>query len=169
MALTTVPAGKVVFDILDESGTVGKTTLHFPATTLIADVVTAADAVVAEMQSITGCVVRGYTVSYTRKETANVAAADGARVENKGVFVFGLANALFSRIEVPGILESVLLPSGSIDVENAAVASFLAAIIDPPAIFRGLDGSDIVSIRSAYQRFRSSTENQLPSDRVKFG
>ena len=169
MALTTVPAGKIVYDLLDESGTPGKMALHFPSTTLVADAITSGDALATAVGFITGCVVRGYTLSYSRRETSVVAPADGARVENKGTFVFALANGLTSRVEVPGILESVLLPSGSIDVENSAVADFLDAIITAPAIFRGLDGSDIVAVKSAYQKFRSSTKAQLPSDRVKFG
>jgi hypothetical protein len=169
MAFASAPTGKLTFNLLDESGTRGKTVLHFPIATLVAAVFTAADALVPLIQAITDCTVTGYSATWSSNETTPAAAADGARVENKGVFIFTLANTLKSRIEVPGIKESVLLPSGSIDVENADVADFLTALIDSPSIFRGLDASDITSISSAYQRFNSSTKAMLPSDRVKFG
>lgn len=168
MAIAGLPTAKVTFSVIDESGSPGKVQLHVVNTALVADVITASDALLTPLAAIMGCTITGYTITYARKETAPAAATDGARVENKGLFVFSLANGLTSRLEVPGILEATLLPTGSIDVENAEVADFLAAIIDSPAIWRGVDGSDIVGLLSAYQRFKSSSKAQLPSDRSKF-
>lgn len=169
MAIVVGPTGKLTYDLLDETGYKGKTALHFPAATLIADVHTAAAALGDLMALITDCSILGYTVTYSARDTAPGEPIDGARVENKGVFVLNLANTLTSRLEVPGIKEAVLTPSGSIDVEADAVSDFLTAIITSPAIFRGIDASDIVSVRSAYQSFRRTTKPNLPSDRVKFG
>lgn len=169
MALVASPTGKLTFDFLDETGSRGKSVLHFVNTALVADVLAAATAIVPQIAAITGCTITGYSAAYSTMDNNPLQAEDGARVENKGVFIFRLANGLFSRVELPGILESTLLPSGSIDVENADVAAFLTSIITAPAIFRGMNGSDITAVSAAYQRFRRSTRAMLPSDRAKFG
>lgn len=169
MAFASKPTGDLVFDLLDETGDHGKTKAHFPIATTVANVFTAADALVPLLQALTGCTVLGYSASYGSRDTAPAAPAAGSRVENKGLFVFNLANTLTSRMEVPGILQAVLLEEGLIDVENSDVAAFLTAVISGSSIFRGVDASDIVSVRSAYQHFRATTRRQLPSGRSAFG
>lgn len=168
MAFISAPCGVLTINLEDESGTPGKTQLHFPTTALVADVKTAATNLIPILANITDCKIHGYSITYAVQETLPTNAIDGARVENKGVFIFTLANTLSSRMEVPGIKEAILTPEGAINVEDTAVVNFLAAIIDDPAIFRGLDGSDIVTVSAAYQRFRRSTKAMLPTNRKVF-
>jgi hypothetical protein len=143
--------------------------LHVAFATLVTAAFTSADALVPVIQAITGCTVLSYSVTYSSVDNDPAAPIGGSRVEDKGRFIFRLANTLNTKVEIPGIIEAVLLPSGAIDVENPAVVDFLQAIIDSPAIYRGVDGADITAIKSAYQAFRRSTKNMLPSGRDAFG
>jgi len=169
MSFASAPTGELTFDLLDATGNKAKIKLHFPIATLVADVFTAADALLPLLAAISDCTVLSFSATYASKDNAPAQPIAGSRVEEKGVFIFTLANTLSSRIEVPAIKDSLLLESGSIDVTLTAVSDFLAAIVDSPAIFKGIDASDITSVAAAYQRFRRSTKAMLPSDRNKFG
>jgi hypothetical protein len=169
MAFASPPAANVVFDLLDETSDVGKFVLHVASTALVADVKTAAGGLVPLLQAISDCIVLGYSITYPVKENAPVPPAPDSRVENKGLFLFNTANSRTSLIQVPGIKPDLVLPSGVIDVENSDVTDFLAAVISGTSLFRAADGSDLASLRAAYQRFRSTTKKQLPSGRSVFG
>lgn len=169
MAFSSAPTGDLTFDLVDSTGTHAKMLFHFPIATLVAAVFTAADALIPLIQAITSCTVLSYSATYGSADGTPDAPVAGSRIEDKGRFIFRLANTLQSRVEVPGILESTLLASGAIDVANTDIAAFLSAVIDSPSIFKGVDASDITAIKSAYQAFRKSTKNMLPSGRDAFG
>jgi len=169
MAFASKPTGDLTYDLVDSSGSHAKMQLHFPVATLVAAVFTAADALTPLIQAITGCTVLSFSATYASADSAPAAPLAGSRIEDKGRFIFRLANTLTTKLEVPGILDTTLLASGAIDVENADVTAFLAAVIDSPSIFKGVDASDITAIKSAYQAFRRSTKNMLPSGRDAFG
>jgi len=169
MAFSSPPAANVVFDLLDETSDVGKFVLHVASSALVADVKTASGGLVPLLQAITDCVVLGYSITYPVKDNAPATPAADSRVENKGLFNFNTANSRTSLIQVPGIKPDLVFPTGVIDVANTDVDAFLAAIISGTSIFRAADGSDLASLRAAYQRFRSTTRNQLPSGRSAFG
>jgi len=169
MAFGPVATAQVVYDLVDETSTHAKMKLHFPTVTLVATADAAAAALVPLIQAITGCTVLSYGLTYASVDDNPSVPAVGSRIEDKGRFIFRLADGLTTRVEVPGILESTLNGSGSIDVANTDIVAFLDAIINSPAIFRGVQGSDITALKAAYQAFRRSTKNMLPSDRAAFG
>ena len=81
------------------------------------------------------------------------------------MFSWRTADGRSTTFTVPGILEEVLNPDGSIDRTNALIIAMVAVVEDVGAIFAGASGSDIVGLLSAYQRFSGSTKRQLPSAR----
>ena len=165
MALTNLPTAQLKFTFRDETGSLGSLLVHVPYATLAADAIAAADAIVATIVALTGCAVLGYSLTYVKSETDPATPDDGSRVENKGVFTWRTADGRTTTFTVPGILEEVLNPDGSIDRTNALIIAMVAVVEDVGAIFAGASGSDIVGLLSAYQRFSGSTKRQLPSAR----
>lgn len=165
MALTNLPTAQLKFTLRDETGSTSSILIHVPYATLAAVAITAADAIAAVIVAITGCVVLGYSLTYVKSETAPATPADGSRVENKGVFTWRTADGRSTSFTVPGILEAVLNPDGSIDRTNVDIIALVAVVEAVGAIFAGASGSDIVGLLSAYQRFNASSKNQLPSAR----
>jgi hypothetical protein len=165
MALTNLPTAQLKFALRDETGSVGHLLIHVPYATLAAVAVTAADAISAVIEAVTGCAFLGYSLTYAKNETTPADPADGSRVENKGVFQWRTADGRSTTFTVPGIDEAVLNVDGSIDRSNAEIIALVAVVEDVGAIFAGASGSDIVSLLSAYQRFSGSTKKQLPSAR----
>jgi hypothetical protein len=165
MALTNLPTAQLKFQFRDETGSVASMLIHVPYATLAAAAIAAGDAIMATIVAITGCTPLGYSLTYSKSETDPAAADDGSRVENKGVFTWRTADGRATTFTVPGIVEAVLNPDGSVDRTNAEIIALVAVVEDVGAIFAGASGSDIVSLLSAYQRFNGSTRKQLPSAR----
>jgi len=152
MALVNQPAGKLSIHYRDETGSKGSTDFHFPYATLASVVFTAADLMSAALNAITGCAIDGYTVSYTKTEDTPATPADGARVENKGKFIYRTSNARTSLFSVPGIEEGVLLPnSNTIDLADALIIALNTAVVGGDLVFCSADGSDLTAILDAYQ------------------
>ena len=165
MAFTLEPTVKVIFNCRDESGNIGKLTLHAPSSQLASVVQTNASALAALIQAITGCSVLSYSYSYEVSDPAAPDPVAGSRIEHKGRFIFDLANGLETRMEVPGILQSVVLGDGAIDLTNTDVDAFVVAVQSGTA-YSGVSGSDIGALRAAYEAFRRSTANMLPRRRL---
>lgn len=152
MALINQPAGNLSIHYRDETGSKGSTEFHFPYATLTSVVITQADLLSAALNAITGCAIDGYTISYTKFEDTPETPADGARVENKGKFVYRTANARTSLFSIPGIEESVLLPnSNSIDLADPLIVALNTAVVGGALNFTSADGSDLTAILEAYQ------------------
>lgn len=162
MALVNQPAGQLVINYRDETGSKGSTQFSFPYATLTSVVVAAADILSAALNAITGCAIDGYTISYTKSEDTPETPADGSRVENKGKFTFRTANARTSLFSVPGIEEAVLLPNGNINPANAAIIALVAAVVGGDLVFCAADGSDLTALLHAEQVFSRTTKNQKP-------
>jgi hypothetical protein len=165
MALTNLPTAQLSFKLRDASGSIGRFVVHVPYATLAAAAITAADAISAAVALITGCVVLGYELTYAKNETAPGTPTTGSRVEDKGVFVWRTANGRTTRFEIPGIVDAVLNPDGSIDRTNADIIALDAVVTGVGAIFAGADGSDITSLLEAYQRFNATKKRQMPANR----
>lgn len=165
MAFVNRPTAELTYVLIDNSGSRSTIKFHVPFATLAAVALAAADTLMAAVGALTDCSVVSRSLTYTQIDNAPVAAAPGSRVEEKGVFIFNLANGLKTKFEIPGVKDSILLQSGTVDRANVLVGAFVTAVTAVDAIFAGVDGSDITSLDSAYQRFRGSTVNQLPSDR----
>lgn len=152
MALVNQPAGKLSIHYRDETGSKGSTDFHFPYATLASVVFTAADLLSAALNAITGCAIDGYTISYTKTEDTPETPADGARVENKGKFIFRTANARTSLFSVPGIEEGTLLPnSNTIDQADLLIVALVDAVVGGDLVFCSADGSDLTALLEAYQ------------------
>lgn len=165
MALVNTPTAKLVFDYVDGTGSKGKTIIHVPYATLAAAAITAADAIAAAMVALSDASIIGYSLSYSKFETAPVAPDVASRVEEKGFFSWRTANARSTTFTIPAIKDSLLTPSGKIDQTDILVAALVTVVSDTGSIFAGADGSDITGLLKAYQRFNRSTRQQLPGDR----
>jgi len=162
MALVNQPAGTLSIHYRDETGSKGSTNFSFPYDTLASVVETAADLLSAALNAITGCAIDGYSYGYTKFEDTPETPADGARVENKGKFIYRTSNARTSLFTIPGIIEAVLEPNGSIDQTNALIIALNAAVVGGDLVFCSADGSDLTALLDAYQIFTGTTKNQKP-------
>ena len=159
------PTASLKLAYKDASGSIGHTLIHVPFGTLAAVAVAAGEAISAVINAVTGASVIGFDLTYAFTEDAPDSAAPGSRVENKGVFSWLCDNGLQSSFTIPAILDSVLNVDGSIDRSDAAIIALVGVVEDVDAIFSSISGADIVSLASAYQRFKASTKKQLPSNR----
>lgn len=165
MALVNLPTGQLKIDYTDASGSKGSTIFHFPYATLTAVVITVADVLSASLNALSDCSVDGYTITYAKTEDAPAVPTAFSRVENKGVFVYRTSNGRVSRFSIPGIVNSVLNQSGSIDRTDPLVVALNDAVLAGDFAFASADGSDLTALIEAYQRFSGSKKGQLPTDR----
>lgn len=166
MAFSNRPTALLVYDLVDETGSRSKAEFHVPFATLAAVALAAADTMAGFIAALTGCTVTGYGLTYGVTDPTFAAPAAGSRIEHKGRWIFGLANGLTSRVEIPGLLDTVVLGDGAIDQANVDVLAFQGAVVGVGAVFAGIDGSDIVSTNAAYEAFRRSTRKMLPSRKL---
>lgn len=165
MAIVAGPVATVTFNLIDETGSRSSCQLFAPAVTAVADLVTATTAAVVDLEAISGCAVEGWSITYSASENAILAPNPGSRVERKGLFVMNTAVATkYNRISVPGILPTLLVDGGRIDEDNAVVDTFLDNLIAGP--WTDSNGNALTGLRSAYERFASTTRRQLPTVRV---
>lgn len=165
MAFSLRPSGQLSFVMVDETGTTSKVVIHFPSSQLASIVQTNALTLAPLIEAISGCAVKGVSYSYELVDPVYAAPAAGSRVEDKGRFLWALANGLTTKIEIPGIDPTTVLPDGAIDTANSDVTAFLDAIVLGSA-YSGIDGSDIARVTAAYQAFRRSTKGMLPTRRL---
>lgn len=162
MALTNLPTAEVTLRQRDASGSEASYKIHIPYATLASVAIAAIDILVAAVSLITGTVNLGYELTYAKKQNAPGTPTAGSRVENKGQFVWLLANGRTTQFNIPGIADAVLLPDGRIDPANVDIAAFVAAVTGVGAIFAGADGSDITALDYARQMFRGTGKTQAP-------
>lgn len=165
MALTNLPTAQLKIDYRDASGSKGSSVFHAPFATLASVIVTVADVLSAAINALTDCAVDGYSITYAKREDTPADPTANSRVEDKGNFVFRTADGRTSRFTIPGIVDSVLNVDGSIDKANVLVTALSDAVIAGDFAFQSASGSDITALLQAYQSFRRSTKNELPSVR----
>lgn len=164
MAFVNTPAATLNFTFRDASGSLGHTKIDVPYATTAVAAIAAADIIRVAMLALSDATVIAQSLTYSYFDDAPPAANAGSRVEEKGEFIWRTANGRSARFSIPAIKDSVLTVSGAVDRANALVVALNAAVVGADTIFCGADGSDITSLLKAYQRFNSSTKNQLPSD-----
>jgi hypothetical protein len=164
MAIVAAPTATLSFTWKDASGSIGHTDIHVPDGTLAAVALTAAEALGALLAAMSDCVLLGYKLTYNRVENAPGSPVAGSRVEEKGNFIWTTADGRSTRFSIPAIKDTQLNASGSVNRSAVATAALIAGVTDVDAIFAGASGSDITAIAKAYQSFRSSTRNELPTD-----
>lgn len=159
------PTAALSFSFEDETGSKSQVSFDVPEGTLADVALTAAAALRPLIEAISDCEVTGYSLTYSSRNTTPAAAVAGSRVERKGVFQFVTATGKVVTYQIPGILESYVLPSGRIDDDAIPVAAFTAAVTEIGAIFTDSNGIDLVQLAAAYERFNSTTRKQLPQSR----
>lgn len=165
MALTLSPAATIKFSCLDETGSNSSIILHIASATTAAAAKTAADTLAGLLAAVTDCKVLGYSISYGVEDTAITSPGAGSRVERKGRIIFEKANGGSSRLEIPSIKPALVLSDGALDGTDADLIAFLNGITGG-TLYTGSDGSDLVSVGAAYEAFRGTTREQLPSRRL---
>ena len=165
MALVNLPTAQLKIDYTDASGSKGSSIFHAPFATLASVIVTVADILSAALNALTDCAVDGYSITYAKREDTPATPTAFSRVEDKGNFVFRTADGRTTRFSIPGIVNGVQNEDGSIDKTNALVTALSAAVIAGDFAFQSASGSDITALLQAYQSFRRSTKNELPSVR----
>lgn len=166
MALENRAAADLIFSGVDASGTPGKIQFSVPYATTAAAVIVAADLMMVDLAALTGMSLTGYSLTYSKAENTPAAATAKSRVEDKGVFIFRCTQGQFTRISIPAIVPAVVNDAGQIITSDAAVVAFITAVTAAGAIFCNSNGNDITQIDKAYQAFRKSTGNMLPSDKL---
>lgn len=165
MAWAEKPTASLTYVMVDESGSRSTCSFDVPETTLADAALTAAAALRPLIEALTDCAVVSYSLTYSSFDDAPAAPAAGSRVERKGVFSFRTATGKTATYQIPGIADAIVEASGRIDDDNVAVAAFVTAVTAVDAVFCDSSGSDLKSLRAAYERFRSSTGRQLPQNR----
>lgn len=160
------PSASLTFGLLDETGSRSTISFDVPADTLADAALTAANAVRLLLANVTGCAIVSQSVTYSQFDTTPELPAAGSRVEKKGVLVFRTAAGKTARYEVPGVESGLVMTSGRINEDSPAMAALIAAITAADAVFCDSNGSDLVSLKEAYERYRRTTRGMMPRDRV---
>lgn len=160
------PSASMTFTLVDETGSRATVSFDIPVGTPADVALTGANVARGLLANITGCAVVSQAVTYSQFDTTPEQPAAGSRVEKKGVFTFRTAAGKTATYQVPGIESALVLKGGRIDEDAVAVAAFVTAITAVDAIYSDSNGSDLVSLKEAYERYRSSTRRMLPSDRA---
>lgn len=162
MAYRDKPAASLIYNLVDASNSQSQMQFHVPTDTA-ADVALAAALVLAPlMEAVTGCAITGYNLTYSQFNDSPETPTAGSRVERRGVFQFLTDAGKKALITVPGIIDAAVLEDGRIDDDNVAVAAFYGAIVAADAIFCDSNGSNLISLLEAYERFSSTTKTQAP-------
>lgn len=165
MALINRPAADLNFKFKDESGDTGFLGLSVPYDTLASAAILGADAMMLLLPSLTGCSVEGYSLTYSKFETAPTAPAADSRVEHKGMFSFMTDAGKTVTYSIPGILPSLVDAAGNIDEDQVAVAVFVTEITALDAVWCDSNGVDIQSLLASYELFRKTSRRQAPKKR----
>lgn len=162
MALVNLPV-QVTFSLIDESGSKAQLQVNVNNAATLADIRTAANALIPLVQALTGCSVLGFSVAASTIETTALVGSAGSRVERRGLFSFRTAGGKIAQVTIPGLKEEVILSSGRIDEDLPEVEAFLAALLGAP--YTDSNNSDLVSVVEAYETYRTTTKTQKPSQR----
>lgn len=160
------PTASMTFGLLDETGSRSTVSFDVPEGTLADVALTAANAVRALLASVTGCAVVTQSLTYSQFDTTPEAPTAGSRVEKKGVLVFRTAAGKTVKYEIPGIEPALVLTSGRLNEDAVTLAALVAAMTAADAVFSDSNGSDLVSLASAYERYRRTTRTMMPRDRI---
>ena len=162
MAFVTRPALPVTINYVDASGSAGSSVFHLPAATLLADANTAAAALVTAILATSDCSVIGYSIGYGVTNTTPAAPAAGSRVENKALLKFRTAAGKVASATVPGIKAAAVASSGGLISTETSVAALIAALTG--GAWCDSNGSDLVSLLSDAQVFRTTSKRQFTTD-----
>lgn len=154
LGLGSTPIG-VTINVEDRDRNVGRTTLYFPPTLTVVDLLAAA----AQAEIVVGALTNGNIIG----GSINIPLIQGSTlgtppessdVERKGVITFLTSNpASMGKIEVPSLNNDTVI-DGSDIIGTVPVNALLAALVALNAM-NGI-GADLTAVKSAYKRHRAS-------------
>ena len=164
MAFNAKPTAQLTFGLMDETGSRATIAFDVPYGTLASVAITAAGLLRPLLQALTGCTIVSQSLTYSEVDNAPAAPAAGSRVERKGLVQFYTAVGKTVSYQIPGISNSLLNRSGSINEDVPAMQAFVNAVVAVDAIFADSNGVTLTAYKGGYERFRRSTRAMLPSD-----
>lgn len=165
MAWVDRPVAVLTFQLVDETNSKSSMELYMPASTP-ADVALAGAATLRPLlQNITDCAILSYNVTYGSFDDSPETPAANSRVERKGRFSFLTAAGKKARVSVPGIDNLLILNTGRLDDDAAAIVAFTGALTAVDALFVDSNNSDLKKMLEAYEVYSGTTKQQLPIDR----
>lgn len=160
MAFQLRPSGTATFILRDEEGTISRMQVRFPSATTLVDVNADCEALATQLDAISGCAVDGYTINWEAyQDTPTAPTADGI-AEIKGQFGLLAANGQKVIVEVPGIIGTLVSPTGTIDRAQATVSDFVAQLLT--GVWSSNVGSDLVAATYSRRVARSTTKRGAP-------
>lgn len=156
----------MTFTLQDESGSISTISFDIPTTTLASAALAAGGVMRGLLANVTGCAILNQSVTYSQFDTTPELPAAGSRVEKKGVLIFRTGAGKTARYEIPGIEQALVMTSGRLNEDAPALAALATAMTAADALYSDSNGSDLVSLKEAYERFRKTSKRQMPRDRV---
>lgn len=160
------PTASLTFTLQDETGSKSTVSFDMPASTPADVALTTANLVRAAIATITNCAVLSQAVTYSTFDTTPEQPAAGSRVERKGVLIFRTSAGKTARYEIPGIIDVLVKPSGQLNEDAVSLAALITLMTDGEAIFADSNGVKLASLSQAYERYRRTTRQMLPSARI---
>jgi len=154
----------VTYTIRDEVGNRAVQQFNITSAATIADAQTAAEALIEEIESVTGGVIESPTIALPLAPTlVRTVPLDDHFVEQKGLFIFNTAGGFKTRMEIAAFLTSLVVEdSKAIDAGPGPVLDVLTAVITgapqptPTATFTDSRDDDIVANEAPTLVFRKN-------------
>ena len=157
---------QVTFTFVDDDLATSTETVNFGGAD-IEDVRAWGTTYITSIMALTGAALTRYSITQTYIDNTYPVAQAGSDVENKGLLKFRTANGGSAQITIPGILESVLVNTGTVkgvylDLANTAVAAVVAALVTGIGGVAPIGGSgfDLASLLDAYKVNRASLKSR---------
>lgn len=164
MAIVVDPYLTVTLTFEDETGSRAPMRAHLPAATTLAAAQTRITALSTEIAGVSGCQLISWSISLGAQDNEPPTAQLDSRVERKGRLAFRTAAGKITSMSIPGFVRAGLTVDGRIQEDLGAVDEVVDEIVGGG--WCDTNGSDIVSLAKAYERFRESTRPMLPSKRT---
>lgn len=163
MALAQQPTYNVSLSLIDRDRNVSSMSVHIPTSSLIGAVETwVSGTLIPAVQGISDAVVKAWSISTSAVDDAAVALApEAADVERKGVFSFRAADGSAYVVNVPSILNTVVIDETNIiDKTDAAVIAFRDAMLNTSGLLITPStylASDLIMLDKAVKHHRGSS------------
>jgi hypothetical protein len=147
---------------IDRDNNKGSTAFYLPATTLLADAITAAGQYATLVAAISDATYEGYSISTGAHESAQAQPPETADVERKGVFTFTDSAGFSSIMSVPSIKNTVVIDgTNKIDDADTNVTAFVAGVVTGAGLAAraiSYHGVSFASVRRSKKSHRKSSK-----------
>lgn len=163
MALVAKAALTVSVEYLDSSGSKGTTTTYLPSSMTLADVITAVDALCVLLAAASDAAVLGYSVAYSKLDTATPTPSANSRVENRARLSFRTAVAKLASVTIPAPTAASIAASGGIVSTETNIAAVIAAL-GGGSHFSDSNGEFLDGLVADEQIFERTSKKQRSTD-----